>query len=163
MEFLSVSVSSDFQRLLDEYAHENELPVISEEIRKQLGCYIMEFSDEDLEIKLLCLKIASPTGDDWVIKVYRQGCFEGFMRSMDKVLALGDGRMVEAEIEVPGLLFASNAHQVESNVVKWKFQDNVFQYKDYTLEVQYRTINLWVVMLSIIIMLVILWLIFVKK
>jgi len=50
-------------------------------------------------------------------------------------LLLGKDRDIKAEIEVPGVLYTTNAQQVEDNCVKWRFQDNVFQYKDYTLEV----------------------------
>ena len=135
----------EFQRLLDNYAIENKLLKITEGQMNQLKDYIITSSDGALEVGLLCKKVDHIIGASWPSQAYRSGYFDDFNRSMNKVLVIGEGRMVEAEIEVPGLLFDANAHQVDGNIVKWKFQDNEFQYKDYKLEVQYRTINLWAV------------------
>lgn len=163
IEFLGNSLSQEFQRLLDDYATENKLPRISEMQINQLKDYILTSTDGALEIGLLCGKTDQIIGASWPSQAYELGYFEEFNHSLDKVLVIGNGRRVEAEIEVPGLVFDTNAHQIDGNVVKWKFRDNEFQYKDYALEVRYRTINLWAILISLIIMLILLGLIFKRK
>ena len=162
--FLNKTIYIEFEKYLDAYVAERNVPVMTDEMKQQLEEFMNFSLLEGSELYSICLKVDELTKSSWSTSVYHSGYFEKFEKSMDAdFLLLGNDRDIKAEIEVPGILYATNAHQVDDNCVKWEFQDNVFQYKDYTLEVQFRTINLWAILVSLIIMLILLWLIFKRK
>jgi len=162
--FLNKTIFIEFEKYLDAFVAEYNLPVMTDEMKQQLEEF-MDFSLlEESELYSICLKVDELTRSSWSTSAYHSGYFEKFEKSMDAdFLLFGKNRDIKVEIEVPGVLYATNAQQVEDKCVKWRFQDNVFQYKNYALEVQFRTINLWAILVSLIIMLILLWLIFKRK
>jgi len=159
-QFLATSVSDEFIRILDNYSNAHGIELDRENLKSEIEQLILSSDDSDIEIDELCQQADILNKSTWIQEAYNAGVFNEFSKSLDHLIFLGDGRTIKTEIEVPGLLYDSNAHVINNNTAEWQFNDNMFQYKDYVTQVKYRTVNLWAIILSVILSMLIVWFIF---
>ncbi len=162
-EFVLTSVYIEFVRILDVYANENNYPLSYEEKQNIQKIMIVGFDDFP-KLDELCFDVDSIVGHSWVSKAYNEHLFDEFEQICDNRLFYFMDDDYVVEIEVPGLLYETNALSINGNKLHWEFDCNQFQFTDCELVAKYRITNIWAFVLTgLIILALIVWLFRRKK
>jgi hypothetical protein len=109
--------------------------------------FIMEIfeasTEDDPDIEEICLLMDKRLGVNWVTEAFCNEYFADFERQIEDEVLFIDETDYYAEVEVPGLVYNTNATLIDNDIAKWQFKKGNFVYKDYVLRVYYRTINYW--------------------
>lgn len=144
IEFMYESAYREFMMVLNNYALKNGLPAISTSYGHQIRTLFTLENDDLIDSDSICTLIDRFTGLGWATKAYQDGVFDNYNRVFEKSDWHENGENdYECMIETPGVLYDTNGHIVEGNRAKWTFKGEQFQYKDYAMEVHYRTANVW--------------------
>ena len=84
----------------------------------------------------------------WPTIAYDEGYFDEFEQQINDELLLLDEKEYDVTIDLPGVLYSTNADAVADNIAKWQFRRGRFLYKDFTIWVKYRTTNYWTIILT---------------
>ncbi len=161
-DFIISSIHIEYMRLLNAYAKENNKTATSASVEQEILEVFKSSIDDGPELKGICQITDSLHGSNWVSLAYSKGYFAEFEFEIDEQMILLSSKDYNVEIEVPGLIYDSNAQEINGQTVKWQFEGDVFQYSDYPLTVYYRTTNLWAFIITIFVIILIVWLGFVR-
>ena len=163
------SCSYEYIELLETLAKENNYS-FTEKAKQDVKRYIlskMDYEFEFLPVEKLALKVDSIIGEEWVSDAYRKHYFDRFSAIISDgfvLMFVGNEDEFIVEVDVPGIVYETNASGAEGNNVVWRFPGDIFQVKDYNLIVKYRTTNIWAFVLTgLIILVLIVWLFRRKK
>ncbi|MBS2213507.1 hypothetical protein KEM09_19005 [Carboxylicivirga mesophila] len=142
-DYLTSTLGIEFVQLTNELAYQSQKEVLTESDSLFVLQLFKSSVDDGPELVEICQLTDQQMNATWLSEAYADGYFEHFEKQIDdEVIMLADNNY-SAEIEVPGLLFATNANSIDNNSAKWSFCRGSFLYKDYILTLEYRTINYW--------------------
>ncbi|WP_289054725.1 hypothetical protein [Carboxylicivirga marina] len=142
-DFLSASMGVEFISTLNDYLIDNSLPSLSvTDSSFVMGLFDVSLFDGPI-LKDICDLIDKRLGKNWISEAYNDGYFTHFEQRTEEESLLISNFEYNAEVEVPGLLYETNATSIEGNTAKWQFTRGAFFYKDLELLLKYRTINYW--------------------
>ncbi len=87
--------------------------------------------------------------------------FEEYTKKMEKLGTIFQMEGYTEEVEMPGLITATNSAMLKGNQVRWDFQPMSVMIRDYEMYVESRVVNYWafilggIVLLSLVVLLVI--------
>ncbi|MBR8537854.1 hypothetical protein KDU71_19945 [Carboxylicivirga sediminis] len=142
-DYLTSTLGIEFVQLTDELAHQSQKEGLTESDSLFVLQLFKSSVDDGPELVEICQLTDQQMNATWLSEAYADGYFEHFEKQIDDEVIMLDDNDYSAEIEIPGLLFATNANSIDNNSAKWSFCRGSFLYKDYTLTLEYRTINYW--------------------
>lgn len=141
--YLLTSLGIEFMRLLDSYASVHNCKELTSSDSLFVIQLFVSSSEEGPDLESFCSLVDERLGAGWVSEARCSGYFSRFEEQIDNESILLDDNQYYAEVDVPGVLYATNATAIEDNLAKWHFKRGSFLYKDYELTIEYRTINYW--------------------
>jgi hypothetical protein len=88
--------------------------------------------------------------------------FEDFTKKMDKLGTVFELEGYTEEVEMPGLITATNSAMLNGNQVRWEFQPMSVMIRDFEMSAESRVINYWAFVLAGVVMLAFMVLLVIK-
>ncbi|WP_439181468.1 hypothetical protein [Carboxylicivirga taeanensis] len=152
--YLAGSLGIEFVALANSLASNSQMAALTEKDSLFAMQLFQSSVDNGPDLDEICQLIDQQMHTVWLSEAYTNGYFEPFEKQIDnEVILLGDN-VYTAEVQVPGLLYKTNANSIEANSAKWTFRRGSFLYKDYTLSLEYRTINYWTFIIVALVLLI---------
>ncbi len=151
VDFLMSSINIEYIRLVEQYASSHNYDIPDEHFSKKMAEVFQVAIEDGPELPMICQISDSLLSSSWISKAYEEGYFENFERQLNDEIVIISGRKYVVEVDVPGLIYYSNADFIDEGVVKWQFKAGSFSYKDFTAEVSYRTTNWWAIIITLLI------------
>lgn len=143
-DYLAGTLGVEFVILTNELAHQSKRPPLTEVDSLFVMQLFQSSVDDGPELVDICRLTDEHMKASWLSEAYGNGYFDHFEKQINNEVILLEDDIYSAEVQIPGLLYATNANSIENNSAKWSFCRGSFLYKDYTLALEYRTINYWV-------------------
>ncbi|MFC2084808.1 hypothetical protein ACFLS9_07105 [Bacteroidota bacterium] len=118
---------------------------------------------EEEEIECINLKIESFYNSDNINNVNDQvtDLYSKLEKKVDVLIP--EGSNFKHYIDMPGLIISTNAESIEGSVAGWTFNSENFTYIDYKMKVESRVTNIWMMILTGAIVLILLALLLVPR
>ncbi len=161
--YMMASLGIEFINLLNNYSSEKNKPNISSTDSLFVMQLFRSSVDEEPELEDICALTDERLRASWVSEARCDGYFKHFEEQIENESILFDDNNYYYEVEVPGLLYETNATAIEDVVAKWQFTRGSFLYKDLELTLEYRTINYWFFMVVGVLLVILLVSLIVKR
>jgi len=158
-QFLFTSCACEYVTLLNNYAHEYKYSLLSANDSIHIIEMFNSFNDE-FDIETIGYEINKQLNISWAQMPYDDGYLDRFEKQLDDEVLLLDEQEYVSVMELPGLLYATNAQAVDKNTVKWQFRRGRFFYNDFSMQVSYRTVNYWAIFLTVFVILLLMMYVF---
>ncbi|MCG8579179.1 MAG: hypothetical protein MI866_04650 [Bacteroidales bacterium] len=142
-KFMSASLGIEYYELLNNYASANGEKIMNSADSLFIMQLFESSIDDGPELENLCQLMDKRLGTSWVSEAFCNEYFVEFERQIDDEVLLLNETDYFAELEVPGLIYSTNAMSIKDGVSKWHFKRGSFAYRDYSLSLKYRTVNYW--------------------
>lgn len=163
--------SKTLKKRLDEYFIENVFECFYDQLIK----VVQKLNDSSLPVSLIESNkraihdkvLAESDGEDKIIRdlsqILKSKSFSKIEPDVKKIMKDITEKMQNADVKfdftndivMPGIILNTNAETVEANKASWKFGADRFNYLDYTMNVESRTTNVWSIVVTGGIMIVI--------
>ncbi len=161
--YLASSLGIEFIDLSNQYAGEHQKTAFSQADSLLVMQLFQSSVDDGPEIEAICKMLDKKMNTTWLNEAYSNGYFEHFEEQIDNEAILLDENQYCAEVQVPGLLYATNANLIDGKKAQWQFKRGNFLYKDFTLSLEYRTINYWTFIVIGVLLVILLGSFLIKK
>ncbi|MBS2098133.1 hypothetical protein [Carboxylicivirga linearis] len=162
-EFISKSMCREYIRLVDSAAVLNGFDVINKDQTKFLDEIFYHVLDDGPELNELTVITDSLLNIDRMDRLYKKGYFDQFEEEVNDRMLLLHSRSYKIEFELPGLVYDTNAAELDNENLKWEMGAGEFQYCDKTVFGYYRTTNWWAFIVTFAVVVIVLWQAFIRK
>jgi len=161
--FIASSISAEYVNLIDSFADQNGYQSVNYETKEKLTDIFYSSFEDGPDFKNIGVLTDSLLNVSWISHLFDEGYFNEFEEEVNNRMLLLTSRDYKVEIEVPGLIYNTNADNNDKQLLSWAFEGDLFQYSDLKLFVHYRTTNWWALIVSAIVIFLFLWKAFVLK
>jgi hypothetical protein len=149
-KFIITSCAVEYIRLLNQYAVGKGIELLDRQDSVKVMQLFDSYGDDGIDVANLGSELQVYLDLSWPAVAYEQGYLKDFESQIDNDLILLDEHNYKVVVDVPGLLYSTNAEIVDENITRWQFNRGRFLYKDFRLFVKYRTTNYWAIILTVL-------------